>query len=478
MSLLQQFREYVHEHNLFHQKDRLLLAVSGGVDSVVLCELCRQAGFDVAIAHCNFQLRGKESERDEIFVKHLGEKYGVEILVKKFDTERYANVNKKGIQEAARDLRYEWFSELIGNRHPDSQREAIGKSTHDLPHGGGHDSQSDRNLKFILTAHHADDNIETVLMNFCRGTGLNGLNGIPNKTGHIRRPLLDFWKHELLDFAKENKLEFVEDSSNQSLKYSRNFFRSEVIPLLSRVYPEVKSNLRDNIDRFGAVSSLYTMLVADLKKKLCKTKNNEIHIPVKQLMSYKNTALIFEIISGYGFSEKQVDEVIKLAGSESGKFIQSPNTDRRIIKFRHWLIISSAKASESENILIEEGESNVQCLPAGQSGSMFNLQLSIVANCSLPTDNNVACLDAKEIKFPLILRRWKEGDYFYPLGMRKKKKLSRFFIDQKLSKTQREKTWVLEMDMKIIWVVGLRIDDRFKITEKTKHVLKISLETG
>jgi tRNA(Ile)-lysidine synthase len=461
MSLLQQFREYINEHNLFHQKDNLFLAVSGGVDSVVLCELCIQAGFDFSIAHCNFQLRGKESDRDEIFVRSLGEKYGVQVLVKKFDTENYARERKKGIQEAARDLRYEWFAELIDNRHPYSHREAIGKSIH----------ESRLTTEYLLTAHHADDNIETVLMNFCRGTGLQGLNGIPNKTGRIRRPLLGFWKSELLEFAKENQLEFVEDSSNQSSKYSRNLFRNEIIPLISKVYPEIKSNLLDNIDRFRAVTSLYATLADDLKKKLCKKKNNEIHIPIKQLMSYKNTALIFEIIGDYGFTDKQVDEVIKLAESESGKFIQAPNSNYRMIKFRNWFIISPAAGIEAETVLIEEGTSNVQC-------SMFNVQLSTVANCQLPTSNNVACFDAKGIKYPLILRRRKEGDYFYPLGMKKKKKLSRFLIDQKLSKTQKEKTWVLEMNKKIIWVVGLRIDDRFKVTDKTKQILKVSLETS
>src|SRR5215471_8759770 len=219
MSLLQQFRQYISEHDLFHQKDKILLAVSGGVDSVVLCELCRRAGFDFSIAHCNFQLRGEESNRDEMFVKSLGKKYGVEVLVKKFDTENYARESKKGIQEAARDLRYEWFAELVGNRHPDSHRDAHdSRLTTHVPIAIGtqlttHDSRlptNDSRLPtHLLTAHHADDNIETVLMNFCRGTGLQGLNGIPKKSGRIRRPLLDFWKSELLEFAKENQLQFV-----------------------------------------------------------------------------------------------------------------------------------------------------------------------------------------------------------------------------------------------------------------------------
>jgi len=463
MNLLQRFREYIKQNNLIQQNDTLLVAVSGGVDSVVLCELCNQADFHFSLAHCNFQLRGNESDRDEQFVKDLGKKYSVEALVKKFDTEKYADENKKGIQEAARDLRYDWFAELIGNKQL-----AIGKSNEEQALST-HDTR--RVTPYLLTAHHADDNIETVLMNFCRGTGLKGLNGIPNKSGHILRPLLPFWKHELLEFAKENKLEFVEDSSNQSSKYSRNVFRNEIIPLLIKVYPEAKSNLRDNIDRFRAVSSLYATLVVDLKKKLCKRKNNEIHIPIKQLMTYQNTALIFEIISEYGFTEKQVTEVIKLAESESGKFIQAPNANYRIIKFRNWFIISSAQDTAAETVVIEEGVRNVQC-------PMCNLQFSIVASCSLPPRDNIACLDANGIRYPLILRKWKEGDYFYPLGMRKKKKVSRFFIDQKLSKTQREKTWVLEMNKKIIWVVGLRIDERFKITDKTKRILRITLETG
>ena len=187
-------------------------------------------------------------------------------------------------------------------------------------------------------------------------------------------------------------------------------------------------------------------------------------------MSYKSRSLIFEIISDFGFSEKQVDEVIKLTESESGKFIQSPVGSQRIIKFRHWLIITSSASSQSDTIIIEEGTKNVQC-------SMFNVQLAMmdISNFKLQTSNNIACLDANEIKFPLILRKWKQGDYFYPLGMKKKKKLTRFFIDQKLSKPDKERVWVLEMNKKIIWVIGHRIDDRFKVTGKTKNVLQISL---
>jgi tRNA(Ile)-lysidine synthase len=234
MELLQRFKENIRQLNLFSAKDKLLLAVSGGVDSVVLCELCKQAGSDFIIAHCNFQLRGEESERDEQFVKELGKKYGAEVLVKKFDTEKYADENKFSTQEAARKLRYDWFEELINPRLNDS----VGQESTNKP------------INYLLTAHHSDDNNETILMNFFRGTGLHGLTGIPISAGYIRRPLLSFSKEELIAFAKENNLEFVEDSSNKSSKYTRNFFRNEIIPAISKVYPQVKDNLQDNIKRF------------------------------------------------------------------------------------------------------------------------------------------------------------------------------------------------------------------------------------
>lgn len=242
--------------------------------------------------------------------------------------------------------------------------------------------------------------------------------------------------------------------------------------MISKVYPQVKTNLQDNINRFGEIQKLYQISVDEIKKRLCRVKSDEVHIPIKQLMSYHNRALIFEIISDYGFTEKQVDEVIKLAGAGSGKFIQSPTTAHRIIKFRNWFIISKDQSAGAEMIVIEEGVKNVQC-------SMFNLQFSSlqISNFKSQISNSLACLDEGEIAYPLILRRWKQGDYFYPLGMKKKKKLARFFIDQKLSKTEKEKTWVIETNKKIVWVVGMRIDDRFRVTEKTKKILKISLGT-
>jgi tRNA(Ile)-lysidine synthase len=456
MGLLYGFIESIRKQNLFSPKDKLLLAVSGGVDSVVLCELCKRAGFDFMIAHCNFKLRGKESESDKEFVKKLSDKYGVRFFLKEFDTEKYAAENKLSIQEAARALRYEWFEELVN-----SQLSIVNKNP-DIHH-------SPLTIH-LLTAHHADDNAETVLMNFCRGTGLHGLTGIPVSYGNIKRPLLDFTKAELLAFAGENKLEYVEDSSNLSSKYTRNLFRNEIIPAISKVYPQVSQNLAGNIERFKEIEKLYKLAVSGIKKKLVKVKGSEWHIPVKQLMGYNNRALIYEIISEFGFNEKQIDEVVKLADSESGKYIDSPLFQYRIIKHRHWFIISPVNSAESGTIIIDDNTRST-----GFEEGLLQFEITTTSNLKPQTSNKIACLDAKEISYPLILRKWKTGDYFYPLGMNKKKKLSRFFIDQKFSKPEKERAWVIESNKKIIWVVGHRIDDRVKLTDKTKSVLQITL---
>lgn len=444
MSLVEQFKKAVKSANLFAASDRLLLAVSGGVDSVVLSELCKQAGYEFMIAHCNFQLRGEESERDETFVRELAKKYHVTLVVEKFDTIAFATTHKLSVQEAARQLRYQWFEKLM------------------IPDSGF------SNLDYVLTAHHADDNAETVLMNFCRGSGLQGLTGIPALYSYIRRPLLDFTREELMEFAKENKLDYVEDSSNKESKYTRNLFRNEVMPLIARAYPQLKENLQDNIHRFNEINKLYQVAVGEIKKKICRQKGAELHIPVKQLMAFQNRALLYEIIHPYGFSEKQIDELIKLAGSESGKYLESGSHEWRIIRHRHWFIITPIKTAEAENILIEEKDQSIS-FPGG------HLQFEKTGQSRPVNHNLIASLDAKAIHYPLLLRKWKTGDYFYPLGMKKKKKLARFFIDQKLSKADKEKVWVIESGKRIAWVLGLRIDDRFKVTDKTSGMIKIIL---
>jgi tRNA(Ile)-lysidine synthase len=438
-NIADKFVAFFKERNLVQGK--FLAAVSGGIDSSVLCELCKQSGLKFSIAHCNFQLRGEESERDEQFVKSLGEKYGAEVFVKKFDTQVYADDKKISIQEAARELRYDWFAQL----------------------------KNEKGFSFTLLAHHADDNIETLLMNFFRGTGLQGLTAMPEENTDEKfflRPLLEVRRTEIVEFAKQNNLKWVEDSSNASSKYTRNFFRNELLPAIKKVYPQVEENLLSNIERLKSANALYQISVKELKNKVCEHHASEVRIPVLKLMKYRQTSLIYEIIKDYGFSEKQVYEVIKLADADSGKFIE--NERWQIIKHRNWFIIAP-KAATADTIGIEEGMAKV-CFSGGKlelkiiSGEKFHLQKK----------ETIAQLDSKHIEYPLLLRKWRQGDYFYPLGMRKKKKLARFFIDQRLPKNQKENIWVLESNKKIVWVVGMRIDDRFKVTDQTKSILVIT----
>jgi len=435
MELLKQLEEFVEKEGLFGPKETLLLAVSGGLDSAVLCELCQLAGYHFVMAHANFQLRGEESMRDEAFVRELGVRCGKEVLVKRFDTERYATERKCSIQVAARELRYGWFEEV---------------------RPGG----------VVVTAHHLDDNVETLLMNFFKGTGIAGLRTMLPRQGNVVRPLLFATREMLEQFAAQRQLTWVEDSSNASDKYTRNYVRHQLIPLLTTLYPGVTRHLGDNIERFRDIEILYRQAVDLHKSKLLERRGEEVHIPVlKLLRSRPLPTLVYEIIHPFGFSSQQVDAVIDLLSSGSGKYVLS--TSHRILKDRSWLIISPLGNVPTDNVLIESAEGKV----AYEGGE---LQLQLLSGAGPSPEPSVAWLDASAIQFPLLLRRWRPGDYFYPLGMRKKKKLARFFIDNKLSLIQKEKIWVLEMNKKIIWVVGMRIDDRFRLEQHTSQALKIS----
>ena len=444
MHLLTQFNAFIEQENLFQRKDKLLIAVSGGVDSIVLCDLCAKSGYDFTIAHCNFKLRGVESDEDEKFVKSLGLKYGVEVKSISFDTQEYAEANHCNIQIAARALRYNWFNELLNQL----------------------------SINYILTAHHANDNIETLLMNFFKGTGINGLQGIAAKDagigGKVARPLLFATKEEILEYAQVNQLTWREDQSNQTNKYTRNYFRNELLPSIEKVFPKVNDNLMDNLNRFKEVNTIYDLGLSTLLKKLMEPKGEDIYISVLKLLKTPAiSTVLFEILSKYQFTSHQIPEVIKLLKADSGKYLVSPT--HRLLKNRQWMILSPIKSLQSGCILIEAGQTDIEFL-----GGELKIK-TIETPLQINKDNKVALLDSKEIKFPLLLRKYKQGDYFYPLGMSKKKKLSRFFIDSKLSLKEKEQIWVIESNKKIIWVLGHRIDDRFKITPQTKSVLSINL---
>ena len=447
MNLLSQYIEFVEKNNLFVKSDRLLITVSGGVDSIVLCELCHQSGIDFVMAHCNFQLRGKDSEDDELLVRKLAEKYNVELKIAKFETTKYAAENNVNIQIAARNLRYNWFNEIL-------------------------ESEKTNPIKYILTAHHANDNVETLLMNFFKGTGIKGLQGILAKDagigGRIVRPLLFAKKEALIEFANDNKLEWREDVSNESNKYTRNYFRNELLPGIKKVFPQADENLMDNIARFNDANVIYENAINQIKNKLIEIKGSEIQIPVLKLLKTPGLkTVMYELLKDYGFTANQVPDAVKLLNAESGKYIAS--STHRLIRNRQWLILTALEVSNSSLFLIEENDKEINF-----TGNKIIIEKTIAPSTTI-TDNSIAHIDNSVIVYPLILRKWKQGDYFYPLGMDKKKKLSRFFSDKKMSLTEKENVWVIESNKKIIWVVGHRIDNRCRITDTTKSVTKFLL---
>ena len=454
MELLKEFKEYIRKENLFQPADRLLIAVSGGVDSSVLCALCAACGYDFSIAHCNFQLRGEESGRDEAFVKNLSNVYKVPYFIKVFDTRAEAKRLKKGIEETARILRYEWFASLMNN---------------DL-------SQEQKGYKYLLTAHHADDNIETVLMNFFRSTGIKGLRGIMPKVGNIVRPLLFAGRKDIELYAEQNNISFVQDSTNTENNYTRNYFRNELIPSIEKVFPGASGNISGNIKRFAEIEYLYEERIGVLKSNLIEKKGAEIHLPVLKLEKTKPLqTILYEIIKEYGFTPGQVTEAQKLLSSDSGKYIVSAT--HRILRNRKWLIISPLSDSNSVAHFIIEKDTKAITFDEGELTIMHGLDPSQIS-----TDADSCFFDEEKITYPLLLRKWKQGDYFYPLGMQNlpagrhgKKKLSRFFADLKLSLLEKEKVWIVESDKKIIWIAGYRMDDRFKITAKTANIVRLHL---
>lgn len=440
--LLTGLKEYIDREKLFTAGERILLAVSGGVDSVVMAQLFHTAGFHFGIAHCNFQLRGEESERDEQFVTRLGAQFNVPVYNIWFDTQAYMSTHRVSVQVAARELRYQWLEEMR------------------VQHG----------YTFIATAHHMLDNVETVLMNFCKGTGLAGLHGILPRQGAIIRPLLFAQKEEILAHANKYALSFAEDSSNITDKYTRNFFRHHVIPPIQEAYPGAVQHMATTIARIREAELLYQESIARHRKRLLERKGTTFMVPVLKLQkTVPLHTIAYELFRAFGVTPAQVGQVLELLDSESGRYVTTQT--HRIIRNRQWLLVTPQAEQEADVIVIEKEQAHVHT--AGGHLKLRRQERTALGN--IPSAAHIACLDSKQIRYPLILRRWKQGDYFYPLGMDKKKKLSRFFIDQKLSLLQKENVWVLESAKRIVWIVGMRIDDRFKITDNTKEVLCIEM---
>jgi tRNA(Ile)-lysidine synthase len=438
------------------QHTHFIIAVSGGVDSIVLTALMQQMGASCSIAHANFQLRGDESNRDESFVQTFTTKMGIPFLTKRFETLAFAEQYKMGIQQAAREIRYAWFETLIKEMDVKANDKVV-----------------------LLTAHHADDQVETVLMQFFRGTGLHGLTGIPAirthqqnplATDHIDliRPLLPFSKASIKDFAKLNGLEFVEDSSNLKNDYTRNLIRNQLIPQMETIYPNVNQQILDTISRLKEAEDIVETTVTAFWKKYTSFPKG---IPTIDLSTWNqlkgNATYIWGLVQTYGFKATQLKEIHKIAGAAKGAYIASAT--HRLIKWDNVIQIVSNQEDKVYDS-ISKDQAVIDTL-------FGKFQLEWIDNMEvLKVDNSatMAYLDADQLSWPLLNRSWVATDYFYPLGLRKKKKLNHFLGSLKLSPTIKAMTTVLCSDSKIAWVVGQRIDERFKITPNTKRILKIT----
>ena len=437
--MLEKFKQHINLNLPFLKESKLLVAISGGIDSVVLTHLCHEVGFNSSLAHCNFNLRGQESNTDEEFVLGLAEDLNLEVFVQSFDTESYAEDNKLSIQMAARELRYAWFFELSNQLQFD----------------------------YILTAHHADDCLETFLINLSRGTGLEGLTGIPETNDKIIRPLLPFSRNQVEAYAKANKLMWREDSSNETIKYLRNKIRHEVIPSLKETNPKFLQNFLTTQRHLLGVNKILINTIDDVFKKVVdKITKDEIHFNISKLKQYTPIdEYVYYLFNEYHFTAW--DDIVELLDAQSGKYVSSGFY--RLVKNREHLILSKSPENTVNEIKINSLENLVET-PKG------SLQFELVDKIT-KTNANTVFVDKDLLKFPLSVRLWQNGDYFYPFGMQGKKKLSKFFKDEKLSLLEKEKAFVLCSHNKIVWLISKRLDDRFKVTDKTKNILKITISS-
>ena len=437
--MLQKLAKHIDEQFPFLKEKKLLVAISGGVDSVVLTHLLHQLHFNISLAHCNFNLRGTESDLDEVFVIELGESLNIQTFTTHFNTNEYAVTNKLSTQLAARELRYNWFNSL-----------------------------SQENIfDYILTAHHADDNLETFIINLSRGTGLEGLTGIPPINENIVRPLLIFPREEIVTFAKNNNIEWREDKSNAETKYLRNKIRQQITPTLKELDPNLLNNFNKTIDHLKESQQIVNDKIEEITHEIVSKEGDLLKISIGKLLKLSNPkAYLYQLLKPYKFTEW--DDVYNLIYAQSGKRILTKFYT--LLKDRDFLLLlrTNEKPSFEEEYFIIREENKEITAP-------IKLLLKRVQE-KTNTDNNSIYVDDELLSFPLKLRRWKSGDFFYPKGMLGRKKVSKYFKDEKISIVNKNKVWLLcSSKNEIIWIVGKRQDRRFLPTEKTTKLLKISI---
>ena len=416
---------------------KLILALSGGIDSMVLADMLLQAKAEFVLAHCNFHLRGEESDGDEQFVRDYAERNGLTLYVKQFDTLNYAEEHKISIEMAARELRYAWFEEL---------RQQLG-------------------YDYIAVAHHADDQLETFFINLLRGAGIKGLKGMQAVNGHVIRPLLDISREEIHQYAIENGLMWREDHTNAETLYLRNKIRHELLPVIDGISKEGRSSILKSISHLASENDLYRELLKEklfqMVKQVGETQYLDLktsHLsPLTSNLSPLTSNLLFEWLRDYGFNEDQVHFIHEaLNNGQPGTSFFSPT--HRVTIERDGL------------------ELTLNCKKSDISIELSYQQIEKDEHFQIDKSPQIAQLDYDKLTFPLQLRKWQVGDRFHPLGMKGSKLLSDFFVDQKMTKRQKEECDVLTTaDGQIVWVVGRRIDDRFKVSENTKKILFVRL---
>lgn len=410
--------------------------MSGGRDSTVLAHLTNRLRFSIVLAHCNFNLRGSESDEDEAFVIDFSKKLGVEVHVQHFDTQAYMTTHHHSVQLATRTLRYQWFASLRATLHYD----------------------------YILTAHHADDNLETFLINLSRGTGLEGLTGIPEQNNHIVRPLLPFSGNDILTYAKKNQLMWREDSSNAETKYLRNKIRHEIVPRLKDLHPTFLSNFQKTLTYLKESNQVANRQLSTHKATLFQKEGTAYKIAIAKLTALSpQSYYLYELFKDFGFT--QWDAVAHILHAPSGKQLLSAT--HRLVKDRAYIYITTIGAKEYDTpVLIQEHTRSIT--------SPISMTIDEVNNITNTAEHTIY-VDKEKLKFPLTVRKWQKGDYFYPFGMQGKKKLSKFFTDEKYSLLDKEAQWLLCVHDAIIWVIGKRADNRYKVDHNTKTILKIKV---
>ncbi|NMC37506.1 MAG: tRNA lysidine(34) synthetase TilS [Bacteroidales bacterium] len=439
-NMLNDFINFIEENRLCNKNDRILLGVSGGIDSMAMARLFVSAGYDIAIAHCNFCLRGNESDEDEMLVCKTASEYNVPFFTRRFETSSHAREYGISIQMAARDLRYEWFES----------------------------TRSENNFDLIAIAHNLNDNVETFLINLIRGTGLKGLSGMKPFSNRIIRPLLFATRQRIEEYCKQEKIPFREDKSNAEVKYTRNKIRHILIPMMKEINPSIETTLNETAKRLTETGEIAARYLTMVEKDVFTEDGETIILKIDPLMSMAgNSTLIFELLKPYGVTGPLVNDLINIMrGTSGGRVITDSHS---IIRDREELIISPLWKGLSE---IHCEINNTDELSIAK-GIEFAEVIPVTSGLIINDTSKIAFLDFEKISFPLLIRNWRKGDSFIPLGMSHSKKLSDYFIDNKFSLIKKENTLILESGDKIAWIIGERIDERFKITSSTTKILKI-----